>query len=260
MNTFYQLFAVGINCIEGIDCIVSGSVGGGIVENKQRVEPFQTGLSRLALHLLRLVHDDNRPVGGNHVDWTTGTERVLPAVDDPAVLVPAAFLERGGEGLGIDDHHIDAAVACKLIQIVEIAAVVYEIAGFFAVLLHEVLFQHGKALVDSFTDGNAGHYDDELAPSVQLVEFEHGFDIDVSLPSTSLHLDIQTACSHAIRPDNVAGHWDIRSGLYFPDIVQQLQRGKFYVVVAVAEKFVFIPDVAFLQLIAKVASVSVRPV
>src|ERR1039457_987608 len=48
-----------------------------------------------------------------------------------------------------------------------------------------------KSLVDAFTDGDAGHDDDELAPAVALVELEHGLDVAVCFASAGFHLDIE---------------------------------------------------------------------
>ena len=80
----------------------------------------------------------------------------------------------------------------------KVGAVVNEIAGFLAVEFHEMLLQHGEALIDAFADGDAGHHHDELRPAEAFVHLEHGLDIDVGLARARLHLHIQRAGTEAV--------------------------------------------------------------
>ena len=198
LDFLHQALFVGIVGIQRIDAVVRSLVGGGIVEHKQRLEVAQGLLGGFAFHLLRLVHNDDRTVGGNHVNGTAALEIVAFGVDDTCLLVGRAFLERGVEGLHVDNHHVDAGIAAERVDLGEVGAVVDEIAGFLAVEFHKMLFQHGEALINALTDGDAGHYYDELRPAEAFVHLEHGLDIDVGLARARLHLHIQRAGTEAV--------------------------------------------------------------
>ena len=110
MNAFYQLLTVGIQCIERIDRVVFGFVCSRIVQYKQRIESFDTGLSGITLHLLRLIHNDNRIVGRNHINRSAASKLVALGVYDAALLTAATLFHGGCKGLRIDNHHAQSRV------------------------------------------------------------------------------------------------------------------------------------------------------
>ena len=85
-------------------------VRGRVVQHKQRLEFGQRRLRDLALHLLGLIHDDNRMVGGNHINRPAAAEFVALRVNDAALLAASPFLHRGGKSLCIDNHHVQPGI------------------------------------------------------------------------------------------------------------------------------------------------------
>ena len=97
--------------------------------------------------------------------------------------------------MGVDDHHADVVALREGVDVVEAAAVVDEVAGLFAVLLHEVIYRDVEALLHTLSDSDAWNHHDKLGPAILLVQFEHGLDIDVSLSRTGFHLHVELAGS-----------------------------------------------------------------
>ena len=81
-----------------------------------------------------------------------------------------------------------------------------------------------KGFFHTFTDGNAGHDHNKLAPTVTLIQLEHRFDVNVSLAGTGLHLDIQRAATQ--RCHQLGGLVDIALILNALDIAQNLLIGQ----------------------------------
>ena len=50
-----------------------------------------------------------------------------------------------------------------------------------------------KRLLYTLTDGNARNNNDEFAPTIPLVQLEHGLDVNIGLARTGLHLNVQRA-------------------------------------------------------------------
>ena len=50
---------------------------------------------------------------------------------------------------------------------------------------------HVKGLLDALTNRHRRHDDDELRPSVSLVQLHERFDVDVRLAGTRLHLNVE---------------------------------------------------------------------
>ena len=46
-----------------------------------------------------------------------------------------------------------------------------------------------EGLIDTFTNSNARHHDNKLAPTIMFIELEHGFDVGISFSDTGFHLD-----------------------------------------------------------------------
>ena len=167
------------------------------VHGEQRIEVFQSFLRHLAAHLLRLVQNEDRSVRLDNVDGSAGTELI------PRIIYYELFLiflfsfgylrKRARKCLRVDNHHVDAVAGGKIVQLVEVGAVIDEEAGLFSVVLHEVFHGNLKALFHALTNSDRRHDYDKLRPPIPLIQLEHGFDINVGLACTRFHLDIKTA-------------------------------------------------------------------
>ena len=65
--------------------------------------------------------------------------RIPFGVDDTGFLALTVLFQRGGKRLRVDDHDIDAGIAGKGIQLIQVAAVVDKEPCLFAVALHKVI-------------------------------------------------------------------------------------------------------------------------
>ena len=112
-----------------------------IVQHKQRLEVLQRTLGGCALHLLRLVHDDNGTVGCNNIDRTATLEIVTTRIDDTccSITLPAfhvfRLIKRRVESLRIDNHHTDICTTRKIINSIQVAAIIYKRYSLFAIML-----------------------------------------------------------------------------------------------------------------------------
>ena len=68
-DAFYQLLSVSINWIEPIHHIVLVSMRGTITQCAHRVQVINRTRRQFTLHILRLVHDDNRIDGSQIFNW-----------------------------------------------------------------------------------------------------------------------------------------------------------------------------------------------
>ena len=64
-----------------------GLMRSGIIQYKQWLESPQRCLRGGAFHLLRFVHNDDRPVGGDHINWLPASEIISFRIYDAAFLV-----------------------------------------------------------------------------------------------------------------------------------------------------------------------------
>ena len=109
-----QLLVVGVKGVEAVDLVVLDLVGRRVAQHHQRVEPRQC-LQRLGgADLLRLVDDDDRAVGADHVDRAARLEVVEFLVDAPVVL------PGGVERLDVDDHHLHPGARTEALQLVQL--------------------------------------------------------------------------------------------------------------------------------------------
>ena len=69
----------------------------------------------------------------------------------------------------VDNHHVDAWVAGKAVYLGELLRVVDEVLHALAVFQGKMLLHGEETLIDTLTDGDAGHHDDKLGPAVLLV-------------------------------------------------------------------------------------------
>ena len=209
---------IGIKCIEHIHRIVVFLVGSGVVQGEERIEGFECRLCSGTSHLLRFIQNDDRVVGSKNGNRLSGTELITFGVDDACRLVLGSFLH-GVESLGIDNHHADVVALREGVDVVEAAAVVYEVASLFAVLLHEVIYRDVEAFLHSLSDSNAWNHHDKLGPAILLVQFEHGLDIDVCLSRTGFHLHVELAGSEFLTEFFIL--MDVVLGLNLSDVVEE---------------------------------------
>ena len=168
-------------------------VSGRIVQTEQRVKLLQAFLRGCSAHFLRLIQDNDRAVCFNYVDWSAAAEIIQLCADTSCIFTT------GIECLNIDDHDVDISALAIVIDIRQILGVVNEETRLLAIILHEVLLHGFKALLDAFTDCNAWNYYDKLAPAIQLIQFKHGFDVNIGFTSTGFHFHIKRAYTQSSR-------------------------------------------------------------
>ena len=54
-----------------------------------------------------------------------------------------------------------------------------------------MLLRHLKRLIHTLADGDAGYHNDELAPTIVLVQLVHGLDVSIGLANAGFHLNGQ---------------------------------------------------------------------
>ena len=103
------------------------------------------------------------------------------------------------------------AVAGKLVNLRQLRTVIYKTLNPLAVFCGKVLTHHLERLTDTFTDSDARHHDDELAPAIELIQFKHRLDIGVGLTRTRFHLNGQSqVCPiKTLRRLQLCSHLDI---------------------------------------------------
>ena len=193
-----QFLLVCIQCIKGIDAVMRGLMGCGVVQDKERPETLQSALCGISFHLLGLIHDDDGPVSCNHIDGLTGAEVIALRVDDAAGATGGTFLHIRSKGLRVDNHHVDASIRREGIQLLQVGRVVDKETSLFAIVLHEMVLQHSEGFMHALTDSNGRDHHNELGPAVTLVELEHRFDIDIRLSCTGLHFDVQPQTAQSV--------------------------------------------------------------
>ena len=207
-------------------------MGSRVVQREKRGEFFQgfLGGGVLFAHLLRLIQNQDRTVGCDDVNRAAGTELVPLGVDNTRRSISlAAFhvlvLVHGcRKRLRVDDHDIDAGIAGKGIQLIQVAAVVDKEPCLFAVALHKVIGSDLKGLLYAFTDGDTRHNNDKFAPTIPLVQLEHGLDVNIGLACAGFHLDIQRASSQ--RCYQLVRLMDVCFCLQCADVLKQLLIGQ----------------------------------
>ena len=236
-----QTLVIGIQRIQNINQIVLFCVGCRIVQREKGVKPFQRFLGGRIFfaHLLRLVQNQDRPVGGNDVNGPSGAKFVPFGINDTRGSITLAtfhillFIHGRSKRLRIDNHHIDAGIAGEGVKLIQIAAVVNEEPGFLAVVLHKMVSSNLKSLFNALTDCNTRHNHNKLTPAVASVQLEHGFDIYIGLAGAGLHLHIQR---HPAKGSHQRVRlMDIALLLQIADVLKQLGIGQL-------ECFVFISD------------------
>lgn len=156
-------------------------------------------------------------------DAVIGQLAGVSQVDD-SVSNSTILFQRGGKRLRVDNHHIDAGVGRKVVELVQVGAVVDEEARLFAVILHKMVGGDLKRLFHALTDCNGGNDHNKLTPAVFLVQLEHGFDIDIGFTGSGFHLNVQAAAPHVVY--QLRGELDVVLALQRVDVLQKLIIGK----------------------------------
>lgn len=146
------------------------------------------------------------------------------------------FIQRCGKCLRVDDHHVDARVAGKIIQWTQIGTVTNKEPCLLAVLLHEVVLSNLKGLFHALTNGNAGNDHKEFAPAVTSVQLKHRFDVNVGLSCAGLHFNVKGASANML--DQSTGKHNVVRALNLLDVAKQLTVGKLQLMVAIASSLV----------------------
>lgn len=158
---------------------------GRVTQDHQRLELGQRLHGGGAFHLLRLIENQDRSVGGDHVDGPSRLEVVQLVIDTPVIGTP------GIERLNVHHHHVDAGIRRKALQLVQPLGVVDEEARLLAVALGEMIRRDLQGLLHPLANGDGRHHDDELRPAVTLVQLENSLDVAVGLARTGFHLHVQ---------------------------------------------------------------------
>ena len=227
-----QSLIVSVQRIQNVNQIMLLGVGSRVIQCEKWIELFQGFLSGRVLfaHLLRFVQNQDRAVGGNHINRAAGAELIPLGVDNSrSGITLAAFhvlvlVHGGGKRLRVDDHDIDAGIAGKGIQLIQVAAVVDKEPCLFAVALHKVIGSDLKGLLYAFTDGDTRHNNDKFAPTIPFVQLKHGLDVNVCLSRSGFHLDIQRASSQ--RCYQLVRLMDVCFCLQCADVLKQLLIGQ----------------------------------
>ncbi len=192
-------------------------VRGRITQHRQWLEVGQRIQRLAAFHFLWLIQKQDGPVGTDHVNGPAGLEVVQLFIN------AACILARGIESLHVDHHHVDARIAGKAFQVVQLLGVVDEKPGALLVVVQKVLGGDFQRLEHAFTDGNAGHHHNELAPSIPGVQLEHAFDVAIRLARAGLHFHVQIDVAD-LGFDQRGGQRQVLPALYGMDVFQHLAR------------------------------------
>ena len=174
------------------------SVGRRIVQGKQRVKVLQSLLGNSSTHFLRLIQNNDWSVRLDNINRTARAKFITLRVNDTGFFASSIFFQGRRKRLRIDNHYIDAGIGRKVIQLIQIRAVVDEETGFLSVMLHKMVRSNFKSLFDTLTNGNRRHHHNELTPAVLLVQLEHSLDIHIGLTGSGLHFDIKAASAQIL--------------------------------------------------------------
>ena len=186
-----------------------------VVQAEQWVKLLQAFLRGRATHFLWLIQDNDRTVCLDNVDWSAAAEIIQLCTDTPCIFTT------GIECLNIDDHDVDICTLAVIIDIRQILGVIHEETRLLAIILHEVLLHGFKALLDAFTNRNAWNYYDELAPTIQLIQFKHSLDVNIGFTGTGFHFNIKRAYTQSSGFQRI-GEFNIIASLDTVNIIQKL--------------------------------------
>ena len=97
-----------------------------------------------------------------------------------------------------------------------------------------MLLKDLETLCHAFANGHGRYDDDELVPAISFVKLEHRLDVDICLPGTGFHFDVENACAK-LRLDKFRGKFDFVSVLHRSEVLQELFGEKHHVGVLLAE-------------------------
>ena len=156
-----------------------------ITQRKHGIKLFQIFFCLLSFHRLGFVNNQNRIGFCQNINGTPGTKLIQLHVNTPGIF--ALCIKR----LGVNDHHINGIIRSKPVNLCQLGRIINKIPDLFTVLFCKMIFRSLERFVHTFTDGNAGHHDNELTPAILLVQFIHCFDVCICFPDTGFHLNGQ---------------------------------------------------------------------
>jgi len=164
-----------------VDEVVRIAVRRAVSQCHERRQRRQRADSDLALHILRLVEDQDRT-------------RLLYEMDRLLALKPVGLADdeigRSVERIDGHDLELDAVRQRKLTDDVQAVGVVRVVAiGQVLVQVGEMLLRDRERFQYAFANGDRGDDDDELSQAVTSAQLECRPEIDVRLARTGFHLD-----------------------------------------------------------------------
>ena len=115
---------------------------------------------------------------------------------------------------------MQSRVACELVYLCQLLAVIDERLNTLAIFRCEVFAHNLKAALHTFTDGNARHNDDELAPPIELIQFKHRLYISICLTCTRFHFNCQAQVFYIYRFRRFQLRWHLNSPYVFQQCVR----------------------------------------
>jgi len=198
---FYQFTVIGIHCIQSVHHIVHivFPMGCAIKQSEQRVKfrnSFSCGVCLICTkNTLRLVNNHNRIGLSQYINGsattkliTSGEYNACSSIATTSFLI-LILIHGTVECLGIDNHHVQSAIAGETIYLGKLLGVIDKELDTLAVFCGKVFLHGFKTFLYTFTNGNTWYYYDKLIPTIQFVQFVHCFDVGISLTSTSLHFN-----------------------------------------------------------------------
>ena len=132
---------------------------------------------------MRFVNNEDRIGLGNNINGFSAAEFIQFHINTAGI---STF---GIESLTIDDHTVYGTILSKVRNIRQLAGIVDKEPYLFPVFIIEMVLRDLERLIDPFSDGNAGNYNDKFAPSVKFIQLVNGFDIGVGFTDTRFHFD-----------------------------------------------------------------------
>ena len=186
-DLLHQAEVMRVDRIEPVDDVAELLVRRAVAQREHRVELAHGRLREPGLHVLRLVHDDDRMRRLQIVDRLKAVQLVACLVDDARVRVATDRVDR-------HDHDLHVGRRRERLHLLgRLTAVDRRVEGDVALLVQvfEVRPHEPDARVHALTDRHARHKDHELREVVLLRQLEDGAEVHVRLTCARLHLDVE---------------------------------------------------------------------
>ncbi len=152
---------------------------GRVAQREQRMERRNRLPRNLALHILRLVHDHDRPALLDELDR-------LPALHPVALPPHHVLIPR--ERLNVHHEHLELIAHRELPQPRHLRRIINpRVHRHVTVQRREMLRRHPQALHHALPDRHARHHNHEFPPPILAVQVVDRAEINVGLPRARLH-------------------------------------------------------------------------